>query len=154
MLTVIWGIDSFHVVNLMTSQHSFDSQYFVDHVKIPLVGKVFPNGRNSHARRLSLHLDNCGVHFSKVTERFVAEKHILCVPQLPYSPDLAPSDFWPFGHLKNSLARWKFDEPEELLKGITSFLQGVQRSELHIVCSHWLDRVRWVLENNGNESHE
>jgi hypothetical protein len=29
-----------------------------------------------------------------------------------------------------------FDDPEELLDGITSFLEEVQPSELHIVFSH------------------
>jgi hypothetical protein len=59
MLTVIWGVEGFHVVDLMTSQGSFDSHDFVDNIMVPLVEKGFPTGRNLHARRLHLHLDNC-----------------------------------------------------------------------------------------------
>jgi transposase len=154
MPTVIWGVQRFHVVGLITSQRIFDSQYFVDNIMVPLVEKVFPNGRNPHARRLHLHLDNCRVHFSRVTEQFIAENHISRVPQPAYSPDLAPLDFWLFGHLKKSLAGRMFDDPEELLDGIRSFLEEVQPSELHVVFSHWGERVRWVLENNGDSSHE
>jgi hypothetical protein len=36
-----------------------------------------------------------------------------------------------------------FDDPEELLDGITSFLEAVPPSELHIVFSHWVERVTW-----------
>jgi histone-lysine N-methyltransferase SETMAR len=154
MLTVIWGVDGFHVVDLMTSQRSFDSQYFVDNIMVPLVEKVFPKGRNPHARRLHLHLDNCRVHFSRVAEQFVAQNHISRVPQPAYTPDLAPSDFWLFGHLKNSLAGRMFDDPEELLDGTTSFLEEVHPSELQVVFSHLVERVRWVLENNGDYYHE
>jgi histone-lysine N-methyltransferase SETMAR len=154
MLTVIWGVDGFHVVDLMTSQPSFDSQSFVDNLMVSLVEKVFPKGRNPHARRLHLHLDNCQVHFSRVTEQFIAENHLARVPQPAYSPDLAPSDFWFFRRLKNSLAGRMFDGPEELLEGITSFVEEVQPSELHVVFSHWVERVRWVLENNGDDYHE
>jgi hypothetical protein len=50
LLTVICGIDGCHALDLMTSQRSFDSQYFIDNIMVPLVEKVFPNGRNSHAR--------------------------------------------------------------------------------------------------------
>jgi histone-lysine N-methyltransferase SETMAR len=154
MLTVIWGVDRFHVVDLMTSQRSFDSQYFVDNIMVPLVEKVFPKGRNPHARRLHLHLDHCRVHFSRVTEQFIAENHISRVPQPAYSPDLAPSDFWLFGHLKNSRAARMFDDPEELLNAITSVLEKAQPSELHVVLSHWVERVRWVLQTTGDSYDE
>jgi hypothetical protein len=154
MLTVIWGVKGFHVVDLMTSQRSFDSQYFVNHIMVPLVAKVFPKGRNPHARRLHLHLDNCRVHFSRAVEQFIAQNHISRVPQPAYSPNRAPSDFWRFGHLKNSLAGRMFDDPEGLLDAITSFLEEVQPSKLHGVFTHWVERFRWVLENNGDDIHE
>jgi hypothetical protein len=126
----------------MTSQRSCDSQSFLDNIVIPLVKKVFPKGRNPHARRPHLRLYNRRVHFSRVAEQFIAQNHISRHPQLAYSPDLAPSDFELSGHLKNSLVGRMFDDSEELLDGITSFLEEVQSSELHIVFSHWVERVR------------
>jgi hypothetical protein len=154
MLTVIWGVDEFHVVDLMASQRSLDSQYCMDNIMVPLVEKIFAKGRNSHARGLHFHLDNCRVHFLRVAEQFIPQNHIFCVPQPATSPDLAPVDFWLFGHLRNSLTSRMFDDPEELLPGITSFLKDVQPSEFHIVFSHWIERVRWILENNGDYYHE
>jgi hypothetical protein len=47
-----------------------------------------------------------------------------------------------------------FDHPGELVDGITIFLEEVQPSQFHVVFSHWLERVRWVLENNGHDHHE
>jgi hypothetical protein len=44
MLTIIWGVDSFHLVDLMTSKRNFNSDYFVSHVLAPMVAKVFPGG--------------------------------------------------------------------------------------------------------------
>jgi hypothetical protein len=83
----------------------------------------------------------------------ITQRHILRVPPAPYSPDFEPSDFWLFDHLKNSLVNWTFDEPEELLHGITSFLEEVQRSKLQAVSSHWVYSARWALENNGDYDH-
>jgi hypothetical protein len=80
----------------------------MSHVMAPIVAKVFPRGRIPHTRRLQLHLDTCRVDLSKATEQSITENHIGRVPHLPYSPDLAPSDFWLFGHVKTSLV----DEPE------------------------------------------
>jgi hypothetical protein len=83
MLAVIWGIDGFHVVDLMTSQRSFTSEYFVSHVLAPMVAKVFSPGRIPHTCRLQLHLGNCQVHFSKAIEQFINENHIGRVLQPP-----------------------------------------------------------------------
>jgi transposase len=148
------GVGGFDVIDLMTSQRSFDSQYSVANIMVPLVEKVFPKGRNPHARRRHLHLDNCRVRFSKVTEQFIAQNHISRVLQPAYSSDLAPSDFWLFGHLKKSLAGRMFDDPEELLDGVTSFFEEVQRSELHIVFSPWVERVTCVLKTHRDDYHE
>jgi hypothetical protein len=41
---------------------------------------------------------------------------LLHVPHPPYSPDLAPSDFWLFGRIKTALAGRTFADPEGLLK--------------------------------------
>jgi hypothetical protein len=32
MLTVIWGITGFHVVDLMTERHNHNTQYFLSHI--------------------------------------------------------------------------------------------------------------------------
>jgi histone-lysine N-methyltransferase SETMAR len=99
-------------------------------------------------------LDNCRVYFSKATQQFVTENHIGLVPHPPYSPDLAPSDFWLFGHVKTSLVGQTFDEPEQLLEVITEFLNEIQPPEAVAVFSHWVESVRWVLGNSGDDHHE
>jgi hypothetical protein len=117
MLIVILGVDDFHVVDLMTSPHCFDSQYFVNNV----------------SRRSHLHLDTCRVHFSEVIEQFIIENHLLLFAHPPDSPDLAPSAFCLLSfrsyHIKNSLVDHTFNEPEELLKVFTTFLDKIQPSE-------------------------
>jgi hypothetical protein len=61
--------------------------------------------------------------------------------QQRYNSDLAPSDFWFFGHMKTALAGQAFDWPEELLDAITTFLEEIQVSELKGIFQHWVDRV-------------
>jgi hypothetical protein len=72
------------------------------------------------------------------------------VSHLPYSPDIVRSDFCLFCYAKNSLVGWTLDETEQLLEAITEFLNEVQPSKLEAIFSHWVERVRWVLENNGD----
>jgi hypothetical protein len=93
MLTVIWGIDRFHVVDLMTEQHNYNMQYLLSHICEPLLLGVFSDGRKSNSRRLSLHPDNYCLHRSKASENCFAENSIIGVLHPPYSPDLAPYEF-------------------------------------------------------------
>jgi hypothetical protein len=58
MLTTIWGIDGFHVVNLTTEQHSGNIQYFLSYISEPLLLAVSPDGGKPQSRRLSLRVDN------------------------------------------------------------------------------------------------
>jgi hypothetical protein len=136
----------------MTSQETFNSQYFIDNVLAHLLSKIFPHGRRRHALRLHCHFDSC-VHFSKASEQFFTENEIVHVPHQPYSPGTAPSDFCLFGHMKAGLAGQEFDRLEELLDAITTFLGETQVSEFEDVFQHWVEPVRWVLSDNSDYYH-
>jgi hypothetical protein len=84
----------------------------------------------------------------------MSENHILHVPHPPYSLDIARSDFWLLGHVKTTLVVQRFEKPEECLEAVTEFLNEIQQSELELAFSHWLERVRWVLADNGDHYHD
>ena len=50
-----------------------------------------------------LHHDNAPAHASLLIREFLMKHETTVVPQLPYSPDLAPADFFLFPQLKSSL---------------------------------------------------
>jgi hypothetical protein len=108
MLASIWGIYGFYAADLMTEQHSFNTQDFLSHILAPLLLAVFPYGRKPHSPQLSLHLDNCRILRSKAPESFFAENSIIRVPHPFYSLGLAPSDFWLFGHMRAVLSGQQF----------------------------------------------
>jgi hypothetical protein len=140
----MWRVEGFRVIDLMITQRTFNSQYFVETVMAPLVSNIFPQGRRRRAPRLYCHFDNCLVHFSNVSDNFVAENEIVRVPHSPYSLDLPLSDSWLFDHMKVSLAEKSFSRPEELLDGVNAFLEEIQGAELKVVFHHWIERVKWV----------
>ena len=51
-----------------------------------------------------LHMDNCPAHSAKITKEFLAKKSIKTIPHPPYSPDLAPADYFLFPKVKSLLA--------------------------------------------------
>jgi histone-lysine N-methyltransferase SETMAR len=54
-------------------------------------------------------------------------------PHLPYSPDLAPSDFFFFVHVKHALEGAGFASEQDLLAAIHSVLSNLTRDTLRAV---------------------
>ena len=74
--------------------------------------------------------NNAWPHSVHVTTALLEKFKWDILDHLPYSPDLAPSDFHLFLHLKKHLAGKKFDDADEVqeevmtFKGQTSVTQG------------------------------
>jgi hypothetical protein len=60
-------------------------------------------------------MDNSPIHKAKVTRTKLSQMPVHLAPYLPYSPDLAPLDFFLFGFLKGKMQGLEFDSPEALL---------------------------------------
>ena len=70
--------------------------------------------------------------------------------QPPYSPDIAPSDFYLFGYLKEVLKGQRFESPEELFSAIREILDAISPEILTSVFLKWEDKLQGVIEANGN----
>jgi hypothetical protein len=79
----------------------------------------------------------------------VRENRLQILTHPPYSPDLAPSDFFLFGHVKHSLAGAAFASRSELFEAIPSVVTEIPREILHRVFDDWLERLDWVAKNHG-----
>jgi len=66
-----------------------------------------------------LHHDNAPVHTALLIREFLAKKNIPVLPHPPYSPDLAPCDFYLFCKLKLKLKGYHFGTMENIQKVVT-----------------------------------
>jgi hypothetical protein len=48
-------------------------------------------------------------------------------PHPPYSPDLAPSDFYLFGYVKRCPAGLSFEDADQLLAAVEGVLEGIEK---------------------------
>ncbi|KAI6648621.1 Histone-lysine N-methyltransferase SETMAR-like [Oopsacas minuta] len=65
-------------------------------------------------RGILLHHDNASSHSAIRTPEFLENSGLKTLPHPPYSPDLAPCDFWLFPRLKDQLHGRKISTNEEL----------------------------------------
>ena len=59
------------------------------------------------------------------------------LPHAPYSLDLAPADFFLFGHLKQSLRDIRFSSLDEAVKALGEQLSKIQKETWHAAFDDW-----------------
>ena len=72
-----------------------------------------------------LHHDNAPCHSSFAVRQFLTDKKISTIPQPPYSPDIAPCDFWLFPNLKLGLKGERFATIEDIKVNATANLRAI-----------------------------
>ena len=78
---------------------------------------------------LLLH-DNAPVHKSRVAQAAVRECKFKQLNHLPYSPDLAPSDYYLFRNLKSHLRGTGFRDDDELKAATEAWFEG----QIRLLC--------------------
>ena len=71
------------------------------------------------------------------------------IPHPPYSPDIAPCDFWLFGELKTHLRNKGTHSYEETESETRAFLGKITVEKLESVYSEWKRRCMAVIRANG-----
>jgi len=146
MISVIWSINGIKSITLLPQGEKFTKQFFVNRVLGDL-GSFFEKHRPQRlGSGIILHLDNARPHLA---DEEMAELGITRMSHPPYSPDLAPSDFFLFGFLKTCLEGRNFASAEELLISVREILQTVSREMLIGVYREWVNRLRKCIESGG-----
>ncbi|UYV65507.1 hypothetical protein LAZ67_3004547 [Cordylochernes scorpioides] len=79
-------------------------------------------------RKIVYHQDNAPSHRSLQAMAAIYDSGFELLSPAPYSPDLAPSDFQLFPHLKESLYGIHFRSDEEVIDAVTSFFESLKTS--------------------------
>jgi hypothetical protein len=65
-------------------------------------------------------------------------------------PDLAPADFWPFGHLKLMLEESSFEAAGELHAKMTDILISIPTSTFRAIFEEWKSRLVRCIKAAGD----
>jgi transposase len=87
-----------------------------------------------------LHHDNAPSHTAMGVQQFLAKNHIPIVSHPPYSPDLAPSDFWLFPALKMGLRGRSFGTVKYIKENTDARLRAIKKEDFHQFYNNWIDK--------------
>ena len=77
------------------------------------------------------HQDNAPLHNFILITYYLTKKGIKAVPHPPYSPDLAPCDFWLFPKLKGNLRGCCYETTEEMKEAVTKVIDTLTQEDFH-----------------------
>jgi histone-lysine N-methyltransferase SETMAR len=142
MLTIVWNPIRFHLINVLPKGFKFNASFYITQI----LGRISGWHRTQVGRtnrKLSVNADNARPHTATVTLQFIQQNAMRRVPHphLPYSPDLAPSDLYLFGYIKQLLLGCEFTDRDSLLQGVRDILEGIGKAILEGVFCNWMERL-------------
>ena len=90
------------------------------------------------------HQDNAPVHNSILVTDYLTKMGIKTVPQPPYSPDLAPYDFWLFPKLKEKLRGCRYETIEEMNEAVTKVIHTLTQEDFYGALQKLLERYKCI----------
>ena len=123
MASVFWDTDGVIHINYLPRGTTMNGQYYAD-LLVRLRESIKEKRRGKIRRGVLLQQDNAPVHSSKVAMQSVRDCGFELLPHPPYSPDLAPSDFFLFSKLKKELRGQRYEDDDELMLAVEGFCKG------------------------------
>lgn len=127
LASVFWDSHGIIFIDYLEKGKTINSDYYIallDRLKSE-IEKKRPHMKK---KKVLFHQDNAPCHKSMNTMVKLHDLHFELLPHPPYSPDLAPSDFYLFANLKKMLSGKKFKSNDEVIAESEAYFEGKDSS--------------------------
>ena len=107
------------------TRHTAHSHWYIEHCLPKVLDAVMAHHPRTHFCCLLLHHDNAPAHRANQTKDFLAENQVQELLHPPYSPNLAPCDFFMFPQVKSQLHSIHYYSPEEAVEAFMKVLEEI-----------------------------
>ena len=149
MVSIFWNPHCFYLVKLLPYGMKFNSNYFINEILEP-INEIITPLREEIDQKIILHFYNTRPHNSNKVIQYLVSHGMDRAPQPPFSPDIAPSDFYLFGYIKKMLQGHSYNTQDDLLSAIMEILNDISPDVLKNVFLHWHERLNKLIDKNGD----
>jgi hypothetical protein len=128
-LTIAWNHSGFHVVTAPPKGLKFNARYYATEI-LERIKNWWKGQGTGVTRQLIVHADNARRHTDNLSMNLIDANRMTQASHPPYSPDLAPSDFFLFGDVKRQLSGCSFDHADDLPTAVQEIRDGFDRPTL------------------------
>jgi histone-lysine N-methyltransferase SETMAR len=148
MMTVFWDEKGVLLLDFLPHKQTVTGLYYSQLItRLRSSVKEKRRGKLAHGV-LVLH-DNAPVHKCGVVQRALRDSGFEEVNHPPYSPDLAPSDYFLFSHLKKDLRGKRFESDQELVQMVTEWFDSKDETFYKKGIEGLRDRWLRVIDMHG-----
>jgi histone-lysine N-methyltransferase SETMAR len=142
MLSAYFSRTGFVSIEFLPQGPKYNSQFVTETILPSLVARLSVRRLKLKATAANFHLNNAKPHNPRLSIEKLEEYGLISVPQPPYSPDLAPCDFFLFGYLKFQLEGKTFFDEDSVKEEVRRILMEIPVNLLHSVMDEWIQRLR------------
>ncbi|KAG5345622.1 MOS1T transposase, partial [Acromyrmex heyeri] len=96
-----------------------------------------------------LHQDNAPAYNALSVKRYLAARGTPVLEHAPYSPDLAPCDFFLFPKIKSALKGTRFESMEEVKRKSAELLNALTKEDFQHCFDQWKKRMERCVARGG-----
>lgn len=140
MATIFWDSNGIILMDFLQKGRTITGQYYselLDRFDI----KLKETRPHLAKKKVLFHHDNAPAHSSRIVAAKLHELHYELLPHPPYSPDLAPCDFFLFPNMKTWLGGKKFSSNEEVIVETEAYFEEFDKSYFLEGLKKW--QKRW-----------
>ena len=127
MATIFWDAEGVLLVDFLPRGSTITGEYYAG-VLGHLRDSIRQKRRGKLTRGVLLLHDNAPVHKARRAQAALKDCGFEQLNHPPYSPDLAPSDYFLFRQLKSSLRGRRFHDDDEVKEAVTTWLEEQLKS--------------------------
>ena len=124
MLTLFWDERGVILEHYMPRGNTVTSATYADLLKNHLLLAIKSKQHGLLSTGILLQHDNARPQTARSTVETIQDLSFKCLPNLPYLPDLAPSDFHVFGSLKEAMGGKSFRPYKEVQQAVHEWLHS------------------------------
>lgn len=140
MASVFWDSKGIILIDYLEKGRTITGQYYSELLD-RFDEKLKETRPHLAKKKVLFHHDNAPAHSSGIVAAKLHELRYELLPHPPYSPDLAPCDFFLFPNLKTWLAGKKFRSNEEVILETEAYFEEFQQSYFLEGLKKW--QARW-----------
>jgi hypothetical protein len=149
LASILWSVNAIHSLLDIPKGIMYNTAFVTDTGMPSLIHNVRSQARRKTSKSELVHMDNARHHNSGGAQRYTEVSRAERLPHSAYSSDLAPSDFFLFGYIKEKTSDDNCESREDLSNAIIEILTEVDQELSLSVLESWVNRLKWLIKHEG-----
>ncbi|CAF3550480.1 unnamed protein product [Rotaria sp. Silwood1] len=136
------------LIHAVDEGKTIDHNYYIENCLKPVVKAIWKQRKSAGTKGIKLLQDNARPHIHSDVINYLTEEGIIIMSHPPYSPDLAPCDYWLNDYIKRNLT----DQPDEksLARTVSKVMKKIPKEEFKKTFDKLLEIMELCINNHGD----